>query len=82
MINRKIFYPFGTLTSTPKCMISSTLRVITIVGIPFGIQTLKLAGSALWPFGKNVVAHERSNGCLYIIFNVIRILIGGKYGSA
>jgi len=28
--------------------------MITIIGIPFGMQTLKLAGLALWPFGKEV----------------------------
>jgi uncharacterized membrane protein YccF (DUF307 family) len=33
--------------------------MITIVGIPFGVQTLKLAGLALWPFGKDTkVKHD------------------------
>ncbi len=29
---------------------------ITIIGIPFGIQAFKLAGFALWPFGRAVVS--------------------------
>lgn len=31
------------------------LLCITIIGIPFGIQAFKLAGVALWPFGREVV---------------------------
>ena len=25
---------------------------VTVIGIPFGIQSFKLAGFALWPFGR------------------------------
>jgi uncharacterized membrane protein YccF (DUF307 family) len=31
---------------------------VTIIGIPFGIQHLKLAGIALAPIGKTVVTKE------------------------
>ncbi|MES2625641.1 MAG: YccF domain-containing protein, partial [Pseudomonadota bacterium] len=31
---------------------------ITIIGIPFGIQHLKLAGIALAPIGKTIVSKE------------------------
>ena len=51
--------------------------MVTIVGIPFGMQTLKLAGLALWPFGKEVRTGERSGGCLYVLMNVLWILLGG-----
>jgi uncharacterized membrane protein YccF (DUF307 family) len=37
---------------------SALLNFITIVGIPFGIQHLKLAGIALAPIGKTVVSKE------------------------
>ena len=46
-------------------------------GIPFGMQTLKLAGLALWPFGKEVRSGGRSSGCLYILMNVLWIFLGG-----
>lgn len=72
-----IWLIFGGLISAIEYVIASLLMMITIIGIPFGLQTLKLATLALWPFGKKVVNHERSNGCLYIIFNLIWILIGG-----
>ena len=53
------------------------LNCITIIGIPFGMQTLKMASLALWPFGKTVRNGERSGGCLYILMNVLWILLGG-----
>ena len=39
-------------------VISAVLCFITILGIPFGIQHLKLAGIALAPIGKTIVSKE------------------------
>ena len=38
---------------------------------------MKMAGLALWPFGKEVRNGERSGGCLYILMNVLWIFLGG-----
>lgn len=51
--------------------------MITIIGIPFGIQSIKLAVLAVWPFGSKVVKKEDSSGCLNTIMNIIWIIIGG-----
>ena len=45
---------FGGILTAVEYMIASLLMMITIVGIPFGMQTMKMAGLALWPFGKEV----------------------------
>ena len=58
-------------------LIGSIILMITIIGIPFGIQTLKMANLALFPFGREAVQTERSGGCLQIIMNVIWILVAG-----
>lgn len=50
---------------------------ITIVGIPFGIQLMKMGVFALWPFGSEVQPDTNDGGCLSIIMNVIWILVGG-----
>ena len=50
---------------------------ITIVGIPFGLQLIKMAGLALWPFGRDVHSDTNDGGCLAIIMNIIWILFGG-----
>jgi uncharacterized membrane protein YccF (DUF307 family) len=39
-------------------VVSAVLNVCTIIGIPFAIQHLKLAGCALAPIGKTVVPKE------------------------
>lgn len=36
-------------------IVSGLLLCITIIGIPFGIQSFKLSVLALWPFGRTVV---------------------------
>ena len=61
-----IFYIFGSI-----------ILMITIVVIPFGIQTLKMANLALFPFGREAVQTERSGGCLHVIMNIIWILFAG-----
>ena len=67
----------GGIFTAVEYLISSILMMITIIGIPFGMQTLKLAGLALWPFGKEVRRGSRSGGWLYILMNVIWIFVGG-----
>ncbi|MEN8248718.1 MAG: YccF domain-containing protein [Bacteroidota bacterium] len=58
-------------------LFGSIILMITIVGIPFGIQTLKMANLALFPFGREAVQSNRSGGCLHIIMNIIWILVAG-----
>ena len=64
----------------PASLLSVAVRPVSVSYthlIPFGMQTLKLAGLALWPFGKEVRSGSRSGGCLYILMNVIWIFVGG-----
>ncbi len=58
-------------------LFGSLILFITIIGIPFGIQTLKMASFALLPFGRQVSPGERMSGCLHIIMNIIWILVAG-----
>lgn len=53
------------------------LFCITIIGIPFGVQLFKMAGFALWPFGREVTSGDNDNGCLSIFMNVLWIILGG-----
>ena len=52
------------------------LMCITIIGIPFGIQLIKLGSYALWPFGHELVDRPGEPGCLSIVMNLIWILLG------
>ena len=66
----------GGLITAIEYLVSSLCMMITIIGIPFGIQTLKLAGLALWPFGSKVM-DTGSSGCLSVIMNIVWIICGG-----
>ena len=72
-----IWLIFGGFVTGIEYIIASVLLMITIIGIPFGLQTLKLALVAFWPFGTQVENGGNANGCLSLIMNVIWILIGG-----
>ncbi len=54
-----LWLALGGVFTAIEYVISSLLLMVTIVGIRFGMQTLKLAGLALWPFGKKEVSGER-----------------------
>ncbi len=72
-----IWVVFGGLFLAIQYFISSLLLMITIIGIPFGLQTMKLAGLALWPFGKEVRTKEQGTGCLSTGMNLLWIILGG-----
>lgn len=80
-IGNIIWVLFGGIFIALEYLISSILLMVTIVGIPFGLQTLKLAGLALWPFDKEIVDKPNANGCLNVFMNIIWILIGGIWIS-
>lgn len=44
---------------------SAILCFVTIIGIPFGIQHLKLAGVSLFPIGKKIVSKELAREARY-----------------
>lgn len=50
---------------------------LTIVGIPFGIQQMKLGIATLAPFGKQVVERERVNSPLRVVFNILWLIFFG-----
>lgn len=72
-----IWLVFGGFLIAIEYIISSILLMVTIVGIPFGLQTLKLAYIALWPFGKKITLGPNTPGCLSTIMNLFWLLFGG-----
>ena len=76
-----IWLLFGGLVIAIEYCVASLLMMITIIGIPFGVQTLKLAVLALWPFGSRVTDGGNFGGCLSVFMNVVWILIGGIWIS-
>lgn len=67
----------GGLMISIEYILSSFALMITIIGIPFGVQTIKLAQVALWPFGTRVGSTSFPSGCFAGIMNVIWWFLGG-----
>lgn len=72
-----IWFVFGGVMIAIEYAISSVLMMLTIIGIPFGLQTLKLAVVALWPFSTKIVDGGCPSGCLAGLMNVIWWFVGG-----
>lgn len=63
-------------------VIGGLLMMLTIIGIPFGLQAFKLAGFTLWPFGRAVVPDPERSGALSSIANVIWLVLVGWWLAA
>ena len=72
---------FGGIVTAVEYLISSLGMMITIIGIPFGLQTLKLSLLALCPFGKEVQSTPQAGGCLSVVMNILWIVMGGFWIS-
>jgi uncharacterized membrane protein YccF (DUF307 family) len=57
--------------------VAGILLSMTIVGIPFGAQAFKLAGFALWPFGRALVPSPGRRKSLSLLGNLLWLLLAG-----
>lgn len=58
-------------------VIAGVLLAITIIGIPFAVQSFKLAGYALWPFGRALARTNARHTGLRAVGNVLWFLLAG-----
>jgi uncharacterized membrane protein YccF (DUF307 family) len=72
-----IWFVFGGVLIFLEYIISGLLLCLTIVGIPFGVQCIKLSLLGLTPFGRTITQGDAGSGCLAVLMNIIWILIGG-----
>ncbi|HKJ30379.1 MAG TPA: YccF domain-containing protein [Balneolales bacterium] len=57
--------------------IGGLLLCLTIVGIPFGVQCIKLSILGFAPFGVKIVDYGRGSGLLALVMNIIWLFVGG-----
>jgi uncharacterized membrane protein YccF (DUF307 family) len=58
-------------------LVAAVLLAITIIGLPFAKQSLKLGGYALWPFGRALVQSPTRHKGLSVIGNVLWFILAG-----
>ena len=77
IIGNIIWIIFGGFAVALEYLVAGLLMFITIIGIPFGVQSFKLAGASLWPFGKDIQKTSDTGSGVSTILNVLWILLGG-----
>jgi uncharacterized membrane protein YccF (DUF307 family) len=50
---------------------------LTIIGIPFGIEAIKIGIATFTPFGKEVVRNSSADTTLALILNIVWIILFG-----
>jgi uncharacterized membrane protein YccF (DUF307 family) len=77
LLGNLIWLLFGGLLSSVAWILAGLALCLTIIGIPFGLQAMKIGAATFAPFGKEVVALPAARGTLQIVFNLIWIVLFG-----
>ena len=72
-----IWLVFGGLLASLGYILCGIILCITIFGIPFGVQSIKIGIATLTPFGKEVVASRDADSTLRVVFNLIWLVLFG-----
>ena len=72
-----IWLIFGGFIAALGYIIGGLALCLTIVGIPFGLQSIRIGLATLAPFGKEVVVNEEHEGGLALLFDLIWIVLAG-----
>ena len=76
-----IWLIFGGHHIAIEYFVAGLVLMITIIGIPFGLQSMKLGILTIWPFGSKVKWKASQPGCLSIFMNVLWFFVGGIWIS-
>lgn len=76
-IGNLIWLIFGGFFAGLGYILAGFVLCLTIVGIPFGVQAVKLGLATMTPFGKRVVEGPHANSTMRLVFNVIWLLCAG-----
>ncbi|MBN1464973.1 YccF domain-containing protein [candidate division KSB1 bacterium] len=77
IIGNIIWILLGGLLISIEYITAGAALCLTIIGIPFGFQSIKLGILALVPFGRKIIDHPTGSGFLRTLFNIIWFFIGG-----
>lgn len=58
-------------------LLAAVLLTLTIIGVPFAVQSIKLGTYALWPFGRTLVKADTRNAPISVIGNILWFVLAG-----
>jgi uncharacterized membrane protein YccF (DUF307 family) len=77
LLGNVLWLIFGGLVAGLGYIVGGLLTCLTIIGIPFGIQAMKIGVATFAPFGKQIVELPDANRPLRLIGNVIWLVLVG-----
>lgn len=77
LLGNILWLVFGGLLACLGYLLAGLCLCLTIIGIPFGLQSMKIGIATLAPFGKNVVELRDANSPLRVVFNILWIVFFG-----
>lgn len=77
LLGNIIWLVFGGFLTGLGYIIGGLGLSLTIIGIPFGLQSIKLGVAAMAPFGLSIVQQEDAGGLLQVVFNIVWLLLFG-----
>jgi len=77
LIGNLLWLIFGGLVTGLTYILGGLALCLTIVGIPFGLMSMRLGVATLAPFGKDLVERPDANRPLALVFNVIWLVVFG-----
>jgi len=79
MLGNALWFALAGFWMALGYVLAGLIQCITIIGIPFGIQAFKLAGYALWPFGRTVIERRDRDAALSSLGNVLWFFLAGLW---
>ncbi|RMH87556.1 MAG: YccF domain-containing protein [Calditrichaeota bacterium] len=72
-----IWLIFGGFIAAIGYILGGLATCLTIIGIPFGLQSIKVGLASLAPFGKELTPATRHPGILRVLFDIIWLVLFG-----
>ncbi len=72
-----IWLILGGFISGMGYILGGLLTLLTIIGIPFGTQAMKLGVATMTPFGREIVESADADNPLNMLFNIIWAILFG-----
>lgn len=77
LLGNIIWLIFGGFIAGAGYIIGGLLTCLTIIGIPFGIQSMKLGVATMTPFGRTIERSDQAGGLMETLFNILWAILFG-----
>ncbi|MFC1765568.1 YccF domain-containing protein [Planctomycetota bacterium] len=77
LIGNILWLVFGGFLTGMMYILGGFLLCLTIIGIPFGMQSIRIGMANFAPFGKEITPANRTGGTLGLVFDIIWVVLLG-----